>query len=64
MSFVKSFLSPRKRLGSQNRPGRRRGQEPPGKCVCPSCGKEIPHRTGVPCSSENCPECGQRMVRK
>lgn len=53
---------------SPTRPGRGRGQGrgqgPAGKCVCPSCGKKIPHRPGVPCSSENCPECGQRMIRE
>jgi len=39
------------------------GLGPSGECVCPSCGKRIPHRRGVPCYSETCPECGQKMTR-
>ncbi len=33
-----------------------------GRCVCPSCGKEIPHaKRGVPCSQIKCPSCGSLM---
>lgn len=44
--------------------GNKAGAGPGGKCVCPSCGKEITHKPGVPCYKEECPECGTRMVRK
>lgn len=31
-------------------------------CVCPECGKELPHRErGVPCSRLKCPVCGSSM---
>jgi hypothetical protein len=33
-------------------------------CTCPACGREIPHRRGVPCSLERCPDCGVPMVQK
>jgi hypothetical protein len=35
-----------------------------GYCVCSKCGKKIPHRRGVPCYQEKCPECGQLMTRE
>ena len=34
-----------------------------GDCVCPICGKRFPRRKGIPCYSETCPECGQKMTR-
>ena len=37
---------------------------PGGMCVCPACGKEMPHQRGTPCSSINCPDCGSAMTRK
>jgi len=36
---------------------------PGGRCVCPRCGFESPHRRGVHCQDERCPECGARMLR-
>jgi len=31
-------------------------------CVCPKCGKRVPHATrGVPCNRTLCPYCGSRM---
>jgi predicted amidophosphoribosyltransferase len=35
-----------------------------GDCVCPRCETAIPHRRGVPCQEEHCPECGAKMLRK
>ncbi len=35
-----------------------------GHCVCPKCGEEIPHRRGIPCQDERCPNCGAKMVRE
>jgi len=43
--------------------GNRPGAGPGGVCICPSCGAEVPHQAGVPCSSLNCPKCGTRMIR-
>jgi predicted amidophosphoribosyltransferase len=32
------------------------------RCVCPECGKEVPHaKRGVPCSETRCPSCGSMM---
>ena len=36
---------------------------PGGNCVCPNCGKRLPHQVGTPCNSINCPSCGARMVK-
>ncbi|MBU4484025.1 DUF5320 domain-containing protein [bacterium] len=36
---------------------------PGGECLCPKCGKKIPHQRGVPCTSINCPSCGSPMTR-
>jgi hypothetical protein len=44
--------------------GNRPGAGPSGNCVCPSCGKKVAHKAGVPCYSLECPECGTRMVRQ
>lgn len=46
-------------MGGGNRPGSGIG----GYCVCPNCGKQIPHQRGVPCSSINCPSCGTQMLK-
>ncbi len=36
---------------------------PGGNCVCPSCGKSVPHQQGVPCTQVKCPACGAAMSR-
>lgn len=36
---------------------------PSGKCVCPKCGYNETHQTGVPCYQEKCPKCGSPMTR-
>ena len=41
----------------------RMGAGPGGECLCPKCGKTIPHRQGQPCSKEICLECGANMTR-
>jgi hypothetical protein len=33
-------------------------------CVCPRCGKELPHTRGVPCTQISCPACQLPLVRK
>ncbi len=53
-------------LGPRTGRGRRfagRGQGLGGtaECVCPKCGKTIPHQRGVPCIQTNCPECNTPM---
>jgi hypothetical protein len=35
-----------------------------GFCVCPKCGERIPHRSGVRCQDERCPDCGSKMLRE
>jgi Zn finger protein HypA/HybF involved in hydrogenase expression len=36
---------------------------PVGECICPKCQARIPHRKGVRCQEEQCPECGAKMLR-
>jgi hypothetical protein len=38
--------------------------EDPGACVCLRCGYHEPHRPGVACRTERCPECGATTVRE
>lgn len=58
------------------RPGRGRGRGPGrgrqggpyaagpgGECICPNCGKKVPHQAGTPCTQRKCPECGTTMIR-
>lgn len=33
-------------------------------CVCPSCGHEVPHVRGKPCTTRKCPKCGTKMKGK
>jgi len=35
-----------------------------GSCVCPRCGKQLPHQRGVPCNQMKCPACGSEMARE
>lgn len=35
-----------------------------GTCICPKCGTSIPHRPGVPCQNEKCPQCSAKMLRE
>ena len=35
-----------------------------GACICPKCGHREPHKPGVQCLEERCPECGSAMVRE
>jgi hypothetical protein len=46
--------------------GRMRGYAlgPEGYCVCPGCGKRVPHKRGIPCYEQECPDCGQKMIRE
>lgn len=45
------------------RQGGIRGQNKSGICVCPACGKTLPHERGIPCFEKKCPECGAAMTR-
>ena len=44
--------------------GGRPGAGPAGNCICPACGRVVPHQVMVPCASMECPQCGARMVRQ
>jgi predicted DNA-binding protein (UPF0251 family) len=35
-----------------------------GHCICPKCDKRIPHKQGIPCQEEQCPDCGRKMMRE
>ncbi len=35
-----------------------------GSCVCPKCGKKVPHQAGTPCIETACPACGAKMLRE
>jgi len=37
---------------------------PGGNCVCPKCGKTVPHQQGLPCTEVKCPGCGAAMTRE
>lgn len=34
-----------------------------GNCICPSCGRSMPHEAGSPCAGIQCPVCGVSMIR-
>jgi predicted Fe-Mo cluster-binding NifX family protein len=40
------------------------GGGPGGMCICPQCGKILPHRRGIPCTELLCPSCRHTLVRK
>lgn len=44
--------------------GNKPGSGPSGYCVCPSCGYRTPHTRGVPCTAQNCPNCGKPLVKE
>jgi len=41
-----------------------KGGGPGGYCACPKCGYKILHKSGVPCSTLECPDCKVNLVRK
>ena len=51
------------RGGGKGRQGRF-AAGPGGKCVCPKCGKAVPHKRGAPCTQIVCPDCGTNMTRQ
>ncbi|MGD8439620.1 MAG: hypothetical protein PVG53_03730 [Holophagae bacterium] len=56
------------RGGAQGGPGAGRGRGggmgAGGACLCPKCNRRFPHRQGVPCLDERCPECGSALIRE
>jgi len=43
--------------------GNKPGSGPGGFCVCPNCGKKVPHVAGERCKDKKCPDCGTTMMR-
>ncbi|MBN2198130.1 cation transporter [Candidatus Wolfebacteria bacterium] len=41
-----------------------KGIGPDGYCVCPKCGYKILHKSGVPCSTLECPDCKNKLIRE
>lgn len=37
---------------------------PSAACVCPQCGHREPHKRGIPCYQNQCPQCGTAMIRE
>ena len=35
-----------------------------GFCICLHCNSKISHVRGNPCRAENCPQCGEKMIRE
>jgi len=35
-----------------------------GNCYCPKCNYTAPHKRGVPCQEERCPNCGTKLIRE
>jgi hypothetical protein len=35
-----------------------------GFCICPKCETRQPHRDGVRCQDERCPQCGAKLLRE
>jgi len=33
-------------------------------CICVKCNTRMPHRRGVPCRDNKCPNCGRTMFRE
>jgi hypothetical protein len=44
--------------------GNKPGSGPVGNCICPKCGKKVPHVAGQRCIDMTCPDCGTRMIRE
>jgi hypothetical protein len=44
--------------------GNKPGSGPGGNCICPKCGKKVPHVAGQRCIDTTCPDCGTRMIRE
>ncbi len=56
------------RIPQRNLPASLRNKQsgggPGGMCVCPQCGKTLPHRRGIPCTQLLCPSCHHTLIRK
>ena len=35
-----------------------------GDCFCPKCDKKFPHKQGIPCQDEHCPDCDAKLLRE
>lgn len=50
--------------GGQGRMGGDKpGSGPGGNCICPKCGKMVPHGAGDSCNEKVCSNCGTRMTK-
>jgi hypothetical protein len=52
------------RRGRRRSGGNKPGSGPGGNCVCPACGRKIPHAAGQRCIDQVCPGCGAKMIRE
>ncbi len=50
--------------GGRGRMGGPFAAGPGGSCACPQCGYREPHKRGVPCVQQKCPQCGTPLVRE
>ena len=51
-----------KGMGNARRGGTAGGSQIVKNCVCPSCGKKVPHQRGNPCNEIKCPECEVTLI--
>lgn len=51
-------------MGGGGRSGSGGGMGAAGRCVCPKCGTAFPHRQGIPCMEDRCPDCGVALLRE
>jgi HK97 family phage prohead protease len=64
IDYVLKSAVAKARGDGQGQGGSRQGDGGADICVCPKCGKEVPHEKGIPCKDIKCPECNTNMAGK